>query len=319
MKFTDVMKCIAAPARTVIIAAVFLAALVIVQLLIPGVVLILSLPEAQVASPEPQPQTEASKAEKQQQRIAKATKKFLPDGTIHLITTIYEEVDGEYKTERQIWDVNNTLLWSGTDSDEHPFEYISWPSWSQVYFDAGNMKSTQTITPMFSQIMMVPVIPSVGQIAGYWRYEPRKRYFVGFNSRGEKIGYAGANGIRELRNQVEPFGQFKAMEPRSGQDSPSPILLWQTKHRLYKIDFLKRTVQLIFDAEEKQISKVRSCYFWVPQSGRDEPDIPAYRPAMHIVTKDRIHYLLLCDPNEQLTLKIPPNWNPDSFSFSIAP
>jgi DNA-directed RNA polymerase subunit RPC12/RpoP len=40
---------------------------------------------------------------------------------------------------------------------------------------------------------------------------------------------------------------------------------------------------------------------------------------MHIVTKDRIHYLLLCDPNEQLTLKIPPNWNPDSFSFSIAP
>ncbi|MHC4720708.1 MAG: hypothetical protein ACYSYT_09555, partial [Planctomycetota bacterium] len=117
--------------------------------------------------------------------------------------------------------------------------------------------------------------------------------------------------------QVEPFGQFKAMAASSGQDSPSPILLWQTNHRLYKIDFLKRTVQLIFDAEEKQIAKVRSCYFWVPQSGRDEPDIPAYRPAVRIVTKDQTYHLLLRDPNEQLTLKTPPNWNPDS--FSIAP
>jgi hypothetical protein len=323
MKFTDVTKYISAPARTVIIAAVFLAALVIVQFIIPGLVLMLSLPEAQVASPEPQPQTEASEAEKQQQRIARATKEFLPDGTIHLITTIYEEVNGEYKTEKQIWDVNNTLLWSGTDRDDYPFEYVSWSSWSfnysgsYVYFDAEDMESALMITPMFSQVLMVPVIPSVGQIAGYWRYEPRRRYFVGFNSRGEKIGYAGANGIREFKNQVEPFGQFKTMTAGSGQDSPSPILLWQTRHRLYKIDFLKRTVPLIFDAKEKQIAKVLSCYFWVPQSDGDELDIPNYRPAMRIVTKDRVNYLLLRDPNEQLTLKTPPNWNLDY--ISIAP
>ncbi|MHC4365568.1 MAG: hypothetical protein ACYSTJ_08890 [Planctomycetota bacterium] len=313
MKFTDVTKYISAPARTVIIAAVFLAALVIVQLIIPGMVLILSFPEAQAPLPEP----ELTEAEKRLQRISRSSKLFLPDGTVHLATRVDVNVNGEYEYMTQIWDVNDNLLWTGARLDLSPFEYISWPSWSQVYFDAGNMKSTQTITPMFSQVLMVPVIPSVGQIAGYWRYEPRKRYFVGFNSRGEKIGYAGANGITELRNQVEPFGQFKAMAASSGQDSPSPILLWQTNHRLYKIDFLKRTVQLIFDAEEKQIAKVRSCYFWVPQSGRDEPDIPAYRPAVRIVTKDQTYHLLLRDPNEQLTLKTPPNWNPDS--FSIAP
>ena len=323
MKFADVMKYISVPARTMIIVSVFLAGLVIVQFIIPGLVLILSLPEAQVASPEPQPQTEASEAEKQQQRIARATKEFLPDGTIHLITTIYEEVNGEHKTEKQIWDVNNVLLWSGTDRDDSPFEYLSWPSWSfnysgsYVYFDAEDMESALMITPMFSQVLMVPVIPSVGQIAGHWRYEPRKRYFVGFNSRGEKIGYAGANGIRELRNQVEPFGQFKTMKAWSSQESPSPILLWQTRHRLYKIDFLKRTVRLIFDAKEKEIAKVLSHHFWVPQSDRDQPDIATYRPAVRIVTKDQANYLLLRDPNEQLTLKTPPNWNPDS--FSIAP
>ena len=314
MKLNPFVRCVSVWARTTVVLIVFLIGITILRLFIPGVVAFLfaspfQLPNEELIKPELTP------AEQRQRRIAGAQKKILPDGTIHLVTSDRNEVDGEWEYTKNIWDVNDNLLWSG-DSDDIPYQYLSWPMRDLMYFGAKDMKSTQRISPVFSQIMTVPVIRFDGEVAEYWRYEYTKRYFVGFASRGRRIGYAGSDGFTDSKEGVKPFEEFRGMTAWYPEDSLSPLLLWQTKHTLYKLDFQKHTVKVVFDAQGKVIDKILMHKWRQIKDYYSDDDTGQYRPAMRVDIDNGEHYLFIRDPNEKLLFKRPKDW--DKRYISIA-
>ena len=64
-------------------------------------------------------------------RISKASKLFLPDGTIHLVNKVDTQRNDDYAKE-EITDVNGLVLWQGIQKDR-PSKYLDWASFMQNF------------------------------------------------------------------------------------------------------------------------------------------------------------------------------------------
>ncbi len=311
MALRTLVKLISTPARILMLLTLLLAAVLSSQIVIP--VAVLGRPPEDLWEEPPEP--ELTEAQKRQKRIADAGKHFLPDGTLHLVDQVKTEGTGRMRTIRyttEVRDVNDNLLWSGMPEDL-PYEYIFSPMYAGMHSSLSSPISEQTVMPTFSRTLIIPVVPAKDKVSEYWRYEPQGRYFVGFDPDDQRIGYAGANGIHRSASKVERFEELVSLATWCPQDSYSPLLLWQTKRRLYKVNFPMRRVDVIFDAREKEISRLLF-HKYPGIKRRIRNDLvetavhQAYRPALYIATDDNQHHLLLEDPNQHITIKAPREW-----------
>ncbi len=314
MKLEHVIKYISALSAIVMVLLILLIFNTILQFIIPQMTL---RETQQVESSSESPEPELTETEKRQLRISNARKEILYDGSIHLVSKISTYISGKNIYETYIRDVNDRVLWSDKGKEEDlPYKYLSWPMSNTLYYDTRTI-TRQMITPFFSDTFVIPVVPSKGAITEYWRYNSGKRYFIGFDLKRRKIGYAGSNGVKKFKNEVQPFEEAKYINMWLSKSSYTPILLWLTNNWLYKINFQERSVDVVFDAQDQVIDKVWMVN-WVDAKRRyDHTDYTEYRPALYICTKNGRHHLLLRDPNEHLILKIPEEW--DSDRIRIAP
>ena len=303
MKLQHIKAYISVSAMAVMTLITLLIAVMILQAIIMGTVSIF-MPQYWYQRDEP----ELTEAQEQRWRINDMKKEFLVDGTIHLIHTT-EEGPYRWDKERQIevYDINNNLLWAG-GQEHNPYTYLQWPDYRGGSQDlaAGYMAEMRMITPQLSQTLMIPVINFEREILQRWRYEPGTDYFIGFDSEGRKIGYAGSNGFKELQNEAKPFGELKYMTACQAEDSPSPQLLWHAENRLYKINFEKATVEAIVDLQDDIIERIA-----LTNWAGIEPQKSEYHPQMHVLTEKSKHILLLKTPDQKLTINIPKEWRDD--------
>ncbi|MHC4153648.1 MAG: hypothetical protein ACYST6_01795 [Planctomycetota bacterium] len=301
MQLKHTIRYLSSPTLILMTLATFLVFLGMLQLFIPLMILGSAPHDRWEESPEPK----LTEAQKQQKRIADAEKRFLPDGALHLIHAI--PARGRSPAV-EVHDVNDNLLWTGKREDM-PYQYLSWKMREPDRFDARSIKALQRVTPFFSRRFVVPVVRSIETVTQYWRYEPDHRFFTGLDDNDKKIGYLGPNGFMQSRNDIQPFEQPKRMASWCPENSYSPILLWQTTSRLYRVDFGARTLETIFDAGDQQVDKVLM-HNWpgVIMRYRSETDSIHYRPILYVRTKDGRHHLMLRDPNERFTVNTPKEW-----------
>jgi hypothetical protein len=276
-----------------------LGAVMILQVFIMGMVSIF-VPRYWYQDNEP----ELTEAQEQRWRINEMAKLFLVDGTIHLIHIGDRPNRWEEERQMEVYDVNNKLLWAG-GQEESPYTYLQWPDyrgWSQDYV-ARYMAEMRMITPQLSRTLMIPVVNFEREILQRWRYEPGPEYFIGYDSQGRKIGYAGSNGFTELQNEIKPFGEFKYMTGYQTENSPSPQLLWHAENCLFRINFEKATVETVVDLQDDTITRIA----WTNWAGID-PQKSEYRQQMHILTEQSKHILMLKAPDRQLTINTPAEW-----------
>lgn len=307
MRPKDNSKYIATPAKIITTILILLIAVAIPQGIIIQTAMVLTVRKYE---PPVQPEAEPSEAEKQLQRIRSSSKNFLPDGTIHLVHTL-ELTPGRWDQpeKEQIYDANDNLLWEGVAKDR-PYEYLSWTKTPQSYregFNEAQMKQMQMITPDLSRTLEIPV-RSREKTEEVWRYEPGREVFVGYRLDGSKIGYIGSTGFTDSKSQAKPFGRFKLFTAWCPEDSFSPMLLWQTKTRVYEIDFEKQQVQLIFKSFESNIKRIR-LHKWRPirpETPRDSK-IP-YRSLIQCLTEDNKHHLVMKNPDQKVTVTVDDDW-----------
>ena len=309
MKQQNYLRYVATPAKVIMTVLILLIAVIILQGIIIETERMFAYTERRPAAKEPEKQL--SEAEKRIQRIHRSAKEFLPDGTIHLVHKLGWPLGrrGQPETE-QIYDANDNLLWEGLTKDR-PYEYLSWVKGfrrSSEGFDDRRMKQIQLITLEFSRTVEVPV-GSEGQTEQIWRYHPGPEYFKGYNTHGEKIGYAGSTGFTDSKSQVKPLGKFRFFTAWCPQDSSSPTLLWQTQRRVYQINFERRQVELIFESTEADI-KIISLHAWrdLKPATEEYIDHEKYRPMLLCTTEDGKHHLIMRDPAQRLTITIPEDW-----------
>ncbi|KKL81487.1 hypothetical protein LCGC14_1994280, partial [marine sediment metagenome] len=310
MKLPNVTTYAAAGARTVMVLGVLLTALLILEVTIVQLVMVFGPRSDAPVAPD---ETRLTKAQRKQRRINRSRKEFLPDGTVHLIHT--NKARGGLSDERtvlKIYDAQDKLLWSGHPKDQ-PYEYITWAEqldpygWSQVARLVDEMQWTGAV---FSRAMIVPVVGSVSAIVERWRYDPSAGRFVGYDSKGRTIGYAGAGGVVAEEEEVQPFGPLVGMTAWTPPDSASPVLLLQTEHRVYQVSFEARSVEVLFDLPGRRITRV---WMTPPWRGGGKP---TDRPCIFAVTEDRTWSVLLARPTERLTVVAPGGASRDSVTFA---
>ncbi len=309
MKLKISLKQIATPTKIFMTVLIVLLAVSILQ----GIIIQIerTFTHAKQRPATTKPKAELTEEEKRLDRIRSSSKKFLPDGTIHLVHKQTRRTPGRMDEPEivQIYDVNDNLLWEGP-GNKRPYEYLSWAKQLRRYrdgFTREQMKQTQMIRTEFSRNVRIPV-RSDNKTEQIWRYHPGAQYFKGYNTSGEKIGYAGSTGFTNSKSKAKPFGEFGFFTAWCPQDSSNPILLWQTQRRLYQIDFEKRNVELIFESTDSDIEIDRtSLHAWrdLKPGEKEYIDPEKYRPLLLCVTENGKHHLILREPKRQFSLAVP--------------
>jgi hypothetical protein len=295
MKLKDLLKYIATP-------AVVFSTLVVMLLLILAVQgIFYGLSSTFISEKTP---VRSYKDQDPNWRIPSSVTGFLPDGTIHLICrTGYGKAGEQYNTE-QIYDVNDKLLWQGLHKDR-PYKYLTWAMYPTQSIGEGWMREMGMITPEFSRVIEIPV-SSQERTLEAWRYESQSQHFVGYEIKGDKIGYIGASGFTQSKAETTPFGKFKLCTGWVPQNSFSPTLLWQTDRRIYQINFEERKVSLLFESTGGDIKSIALQNWNAFDMSKTQDANNEYRPMMCISIGDNGKYhLMLRDPQQELTVNVP--------------
>ncbi len=260
-----------------------------------------------------EPKQELTPEQTRTQRILRAKKEFLPDGTLHLVTQIgenrWQPAYGSYPSnapmgQEQVYDVNDRLLWDGSAS-ERPYNYLSWAQATRNDgFTSERMRHLQQFAE--PQVLEIPVA-APDELLETWRYDPWADCFVGHSLDGGRMGYLSAAGWTDSKADVRPFGRFQSFQAWWPRDSHSPTVLWQTEQCIYEIDFASRQAERILESPQGKIEYVTmnpSYRLW-QVSGEA---MARTRPLLHCQTSDKVHHVILKDPNQTITVATPPEW-----------
>lgn len=264
-------------------------------------------------APSAEPKQELTPEQQRTQRILRAKKEFLPDGTLHLVTQIsgnrshllYRASPSDTPMgQEQVYDVNDTLLWDGPAS-ERPYDYLSW---AQAIRNDGFRSERMRHLHQFAEprVLEIPVA-TPDALLEIWRYDSRADCFVGHRLDGGRAGYLSAAGLTDSKADVRPFGRFQSFQVWWPRDSHSPTVLWQTERYIYEINFASRQAKRIPESSQSKIAYVamNPSYRFRQASGET---MARTRPLLHCRTSDEVHHLILKDPDHRIAVATPPEW-----------
>ena len=247
---------------------------------------------------EPQSQT---KPLDRQKRIERSLRMFLPDGTVHLAYTEYQLPEN---LRARIYDLNDNLLWQGKE-EELPEKYLKWPGNSSHHLHTYTLRSRHAIYPDPRRSIIVPV-PRGKEIQSLWRYEDSGGYFAGFELDGNRIGFFGSAGFTSEKSRIKPLELPKSLITWIPLQGGGPIMLWQTEHKIYQIDFGKQVVDLLLQLPDKKI-RTMEVQGWMELGPDSENFIVSeeYRPMILCYTEENTVLTILRDPAEVIRIKMP--------------
>jgi hypothetical protein len=238
--------------------------------------------------------------------------RFLIDGSYHRIEeTVTRSARGPHRRHSRIYDDQGHLVWEGADRSEKAVPYIRWASEGHLHWNRRWLASKSAVGAEFSRVLEV-LVPSEGDAYVAWRYQPTKRIFIGYDMRGDPVGYAGLNGFVAEGSECRPFESLIGFQAWVPERTDERTMLWATAQGLYQIQFTSRQMERLFTSPEVAIEYV-SWHGWMPRSvkDRDYVDPNDYRPLILCKTADDTLHLILREPDERIRCVSPAD-NPDT-------
>ena len=211
------------------------------------------------------------------EKIAKSSKRFLPDGTVHLYYLGPNKLTPEGNVrELDVYDANHESVWSGLQEDA-PFGYLSSYAGAtflpRSYHQQGDFDRLGRVGLEFSHAIVIAVPSDTREVLSRWQYDQQHRLFTGYDKDGYKLGYMGANGFSESRGDTEPFGVFFSMRAFTQIGSYNPLLMWVTEKRMFLLDFERRTADVLFESPGPRITGARAAN-WIRRPGSSIKYLP---------------------------------------------
>jgi hypothetical protein len=299
--------------RTFIVLSVFLMILLIIQT-IAAEIITNRITKTYVS---PEEERKWPEDEMTLRRIASSDKKYLPDGTLHLITAkpevgrlIENTPENPYswrglgmgmgmrmEPEVEIRDSRDTLLWSGPQS-KIPFTYLVA---AEGFYAQGRYPWMwyNSLDPKFSREVIFPVVNEKRKPVEYWRYNPRKGYFTGYDRNKKIIGCCSAAGFTETRGGIQPFDSLTNFSAWTSKFSFSPRAFLLTELQLYEVNFENRSLVKLFDSQSSKIIRVHTIG-WRQILSED----PNTAPAILVQRKNQPPVLIRKDPLRTIVLQV---------------
>ena len=236
-----------------------------------------------------------------QRRIERSFRLFLPDGTVHLVYS-----DGKLPENQRIriYDLNDNLLWQGNE-EELPEKYLKWPGTSSRYLHTYTLRNRHAIYPDPRRSIVVPVLRGK-DIESLWRYEDSGGYFAGFDLDDNRIGFFSSAGFVQEQSRIKTLEQPKSLITWIPVQGGGPIMLWQTEHSIYQIDFGKQVIDLLLQLTDKKIRtmEIQGWMELTPDSKMFQVS-EEYRPMILCSTEENSHFVILRDPAEVIQINMP--------------
>jgi len=296
------LKYISRPVQVIMVLVLLLCVFLFLQMFISVIVQGI----AQSRQQPDQSKKVLTEVERRENLALHSQKKFTTEQKLHQIfTPRNQKVRSKENETVEVYDTDDDLLWEGKRRDM-PYNYLQWSKYfrssnRRESYSAKYLNERQEMGIEFSSALMIPVVDDDKRILQRWRYEVSGRYFTGLDCDGRKIGYAGSNGIKKSREEVEPFGRFVHMTAWCPEGSFSPEFMWMTRHKLYQINFGEERVETLFDLADSEAD-----YLAMLNWRREES--AGFRPVICVVTKDKKHHMLFQNPEQRLTLNLPGEW-----------
>jgi hypothetical protein len=291
--------------KVFVVLAVFLTILLMIQAVMTEVL------KYRITRTSPPPRESSwTEEETPQRRIASSEKKYLPDGTLHLITTKNPSFQGNlsdnlYRIRREdvleveveIRDIKDHVIWTGFNS-KIPFRYLERAEdfYTQLRYPWVWYNS---LSPEFSRNFIFPVVNQQRKTTECWRYDFSKGYFTGYDRNKKIIGYCSAAGFTNNRNGIQPFDSlfnFSAWSPKSSF-SPRAFLL--TEFQLYEVDFENLSLEKLLDSSGSPLTRFHTIGW-----RQILPEDPNTAPAILVHRKDQPPVLIRKDPLRTMVLQV---------------
>jgi hypothetical protein len=179
------------------------------------------------------------------------------------------------------------------------------------------------LNPNLPGVLEVPVRVA-GEVKEVWQYDFEAKAFAGYRIEGGLMGYLGADGFVFSKAQAQPLGEFTGFTSWTDENPSSIVMLWQTKRRIYQIDFRSRKVETVFDSGQSAFAEASSdksdiesirWHQWRPMNPKDRDSNDVwYRPLIDCQTTDHKHHLIMREPNQVLTVELPEQMQPKQTS-----
>jgi len=236
-----------------------------------------------------------------QRRIERSFRLFLPDGTVHLVYSDHQLPENQ---QARIYDLNDNILWQGNE-EELPEKYLKWPGMSGRYLHTYALRRLRAIYPDPRRSIIVPV-PRGKDLQSLWRYEDSGGYFAGFDLDGNRIGFFGSAGFAREKSRIKPLERPNSLITWIPSQGGGPIMLWQTEHSIYQIDFGKQVVDVLLQLPDKKIIKIEIQGWMELAPDSDTFQVSEeYRPMILCRTEENDHFAILRDPAEVIQINIP--------------
>ncbi len=311
MTLKNNLKYIATPSKIITTVVIILSAIFILQAFAITISMEMDRKARKKASKQivKEPEKELTEEEKKLEIIESTQKHFLPDGTLfHVQQKSYSPGDIRYESRKmKIYDEDTNLLWEGPVI-YNPYDFISWLDKSRgfnTHINYSMLKRYRTITPELSRSIQVPV-RSKKKTLQVWQYDWERGYFKGYTPNGRKPGYLGSTGFTQ--SNAESLGTLKDFTAWYPEDSYSPTLLWQTKRKIYRINFERQQLELLFESPD---SDIEITGWQNKQFSTEEISKPPHQttlPSIQCQTEDGRLYLITLDPEKTLAINFPKDW-----------
>ncbi|MHC5083706.1 MAG: hypothetical protein ACYTET_07175, partial [Planctomycetota bacterium] len=187
------------------------------------------------------------------------------------------------------------------DDKDNPYSYIQWyPKNTNRYtrLQQQRLNELNTIGEEFSRQFTVPMVNDRNKRLGHWFFDVDQQIFKYYSVSGKGGEYLGANGFVDTPSEAVKLQDCRGMELWLKPNSYDPMIIYQTLHAVYQIDFQQKEIRTLAETEEDPIRVVM-------QNNWKERHDYENRPTLTILTNSNQLYLYLKNPDQVIRTQLP--------------
>ena len=255
--------------------------------------------------PDERAEDSFSEEERRQLILNHSQREFTPDGTVFFTRHERRPTPGIAVYDAQLNRVDargDYPIGQDYKRDWLPFD-IDWVQ-TNAFPYAGDFRWAAACQPDFRRSMEIPVFAD-RKVKEVWRYLTAAGVWVGYETRGARIGFLGRDGFSRSLAASRPLGEFQLFGGHWLDDVSNSPLTWCTEDAVYRIDLVEREVDCLARERGSSIRHLdhRNWFRWRDRTPGGEKE---GTPVLQVSFENGAVHLLQQDPDRRIVVRTGP-------------